>query len=170
MNEKKEQLEKRNSYYRKKRLERKVINKKVCRFEFRCTENEKAFLESIYKQLGYQSISEYILESILFNSVNYIELDYLKDFTVSINRLNNNINQIARNLNKLMNDEQIDTRVILQVRDNLTAYQTMIHDLEDMNRKLQRKISNSIRKKEAITYNDSIDYKETNMDTCPCSQ
>ena len=36
-----------------------------------------------------------------------------------------------------------------------------------MNEKLQRKISSSIRIKEELAYDAGINYKNTNMDTCP---
>ena len=129
MNDKKDGLMKRNQYFRKKRLERKKENRKQCRFQFRCTENEKAFLETMSMQLGYHSITEYILESSLFLSINHIELNYLSDFTVSINRLNNNINQIARNLNKLMNEDTVDIKILNEAKDSLAAYQIMIKDI-----------------------------------------
>ncbi|MCI8851834.1 MAG: hypothetical protein HFE82_09965 [Erysipelotrichaceae bacterium] len=168
MSDKKDRLLKRNQYFRKKRLERKKENRKQCRFQFRCTENEKAFLEGTSKKLGYKSVTEYILESSLFLSINHIELNYLSDFTVSINRLNNNINQIARNLNKLMNEDSVDIKILNEAKDSLAAYQIMLKDIELMNEKLQRKINSSIRIKEELAYDAGINYINTNMDNCPC--
>lgn len=168
MSDKKDGILKRNQYFRKKRLERKKENRKQCRFQFRCTENEKAFLEGTSKQLGYKSVTEYILESSLFLSINHIELNYLSDFTVSINRLNNNINQIARNLNKLMNEDSVDIKILNDAKDSLAAYQIVLKDIELMNEKLQRKINSSIRIKEELAYDAGINYINTNMDNCPC--
>lgn len=170
MNEKKDCLIKRNIALRNKRREQKLINKKVCDVHFRCTENEKIFLEKTAKALGYSSVTEYILESSLFLSINYIELNYLSDFTVAINRLNNNVNQIARNLNRLMLDDTIDIKLLNQAKDDLAAYQIMINDLETINHRLQKKINSSICVKEEYAYDAKIDYKNTDMDMCPCSK
>lgn len=170
MNEQKDKLFKRNHYFRNKRLEQKQANKKQCRFEFRCTDNERVFLEKTAKHFGYHSITEYILECSLFFSINHIELNYLSEFTVAINRLNNNVNQIARNLNRLMLNDSVDQKVLNQAVNDLAAYQIMLKDLETLNRRLQQKINNSICVKEEYAYDAGTDYKQANMDTCPCSK
>ena len=168
MNDQKESLVKRNIAWREKRLEKKRFNKKTCRVYLRCTENEKAFLEKATTAFGYPSITEYILESSLFLSINYLELDYLSDFTVAINRLNNNINQIARNLNRMMRSDTIDMNLLNQIKDELVVYRNMIKDLLATNGKLQKKINSSISSKESFAYNVKTDYRNSDMDTCPC--
>ena len=66
-----------------------------------------------------------------------------------------------------MNEDTVDIKILNEAKDSLAAYQIMIKDIAVMNEKLQRKISSSIRIKEELAYDAGINYKNTNMDTCP---
>lgn len=149
-------LQKQRNAWRKKRLMEKKRFTKNSRFEFRCTENEKAYLKL---QAQDESISNYVLECALFGE--YVQMDHsdLKEFTASINHLGNNINQIARNMNALAKIGGISEGVMMDIMTQLDTYQKLVNELTQTNQKIYRKMKKHMTSRTVHSYDDEVDYQ-----------
>lgn len=160
MNEAKEKIIKKRELYRKQRLEEKEKNRKLERINIRCTTNEKKFIDQAAEKYDI-TVTELILESALFFEVNFIDLSNLKELTIAINRLDNNINQIARNMNILMKSKEYSDMTSLQaIATSLDQYGEMIDSIKNLDMQIYRAINNKLSQKKIECYNDNLTYDD----------
>lgn len=74
-----------------------------CQIKFDVTEEEKEIIEQKQKLSGITSKGAFYRKMILEGVVIKTDVSAIKDLTVSINRIGNNINQIARRTNQTGN-------------------------------------------------------------------
>ena len=63
-------------------------------------DDEKAILESKFRGSGLQSISQFLRYMIVYGNVYITDYRELQDTKTAINRIGNNINQIAKKMNE----------------------------------------------------------------------
>lgn len=158
MDDKKEKLQKKRAYWRNQRLLEKRKYRKNERIYLRCNENEKAYITLRAKESNSESLTDYIMECALFNYVNKIDFDFLHQHTVAINRLNNNINQIARRLNSISNDN-ITADDLNDLMNEILKLKKICNEITNGNEKIHRKLKNTLQQKEAETYDENVEYK-----------
>lgn len=68
--------------------------------KFNVTEEEKALIDKKQEQTGIKSKSAFYRKMIIDGAIINTDVSALKDVTVAINRIGNNVNQITRRVNQ----------------------------------------------------------------------
>ncbi|MEG0410825.1 MAG: plasmid mobilization relaxosome protein MobC [Erysipelotrichaceae bacterium] len=150
-NKKESEIKNKRELYRKQRLRKHDKYKKTRQLNLRLTQNELSFIKQCACDTGC-SITSYVLSASLYNKVVAIDITELDDLTNALTKMGTNINQIAKALNILKNENKVSDESMKIVHHDLASLNFLNDELLALNAECWRKISKDVKKEQNILF------------------